>query len=138
MSQLRGWRPQTPVNQRMDLAFRVFNNRDTVKGQDHSGTTAKVVIGGGSPNPCNHLRATISTDARGGDGVQEAWIRATVLPGKGRSVLSAAKRAPGRTNAPCVGKVHQDPAQYTNDRMMTKTRPPCTRAKLNFGDSVLD
>ena len=36
----------------MDLAFGAFNDRDKVKKQDDSGTTAKVSITGGGPNTC--------------------------------------------------------------------------------------
>lgn len=38
---------------------------------------------------------------------------------------------------PC-GKSPEDPAQYTHDRAMAETQPPCARAELKSGDSVLD
>ena len=121
----------------MDLASGAPNGRDKVKKKTIQGQQQESPLLVAAPTPAPH-QACIPAEAHGGDRVQEAWVRATAFPGKGRSVLSAAKRTTGKTSAPCMGKVRRDPAQHTDDRMMAKTQPPCTRAEPTFGDSVLD
>jgi len=67
----------------------------------------KSTITGGSPDPCTTSELPSITKAHGVGRVQEARIRATVLPRKYRSV---AKRAVARINALCMGKADWVPA----------------------------